>query len=307
MERLVYEFLDHAKRKKFKENTVNDYNYTIMTFVKFLRKNYPDTRDITDVSRDIIVSYEKYLVVMKDSRGKVLSRNRRRRYLANLKIFYRYLEKEEKIIINPTSNIAMPGEKKSILKDILTVEEMDILLKSCSDDSIKTVRDRAILELLYSTGIRSDELCNILIEDIDFSGNILFVRKGKMGNERLIPFGTSANYWVRKYIEKVRPLINGPGRDFLFVSMNGNMLKPQALLDLIKKWTFVSGIKKNVTAHTFRHTCASHMLKGNADIRYVQKQLGHKRLSTTEKYLRVEITDLKEVHERTHPREQDSW
>jgi integrase/recombinase XerD len=108
-------------------------------------------------------------------------------------------------------------------------------------------------------------------------------------------------------MEKSRPLINDSGSELLFVSMRGRRLQPQALCDLVKKYACLAGIEKNITTHTFRHSCAVHMLKGNADIRYVQKQLGHKRISTTERYLKIEITDLKEAHERYHPREQEDW
>lgn len=307
MNRLLYEFLDHAKRRRLKAHTTDDYRRTIGEFFRFVNENYPDIKDITGITRDIVLSYEKYLITKKDAKGRIISRGRRRRYLSNLKTFFAYLQREERIYADPTVNIAIPNEKRRILKDVLTIEEMDKLIKICPGDTTKGLRDRAILELLYSAGIRADELCNIELEDIDLDEMLLFVRKGKLGSQRLIPFGQSSKYWIEKYLERARPLISGPGDSLLFVSMRGRKLDPQALLDIVKGYARSAGIEKNVTSHTFRHSCAGHMLKGGADIRYVQRQLGHRRISTTEKYLKIEITDLKEIHDRCHPREQEDW
>lgn len=312
MRKELQAFMEHRKLEGLKENTIGDHGRTLADFIDFVKENYLDVKEITDISRDMILLYEKYLVTKTDARKKIISRDRRRKYLSNLRAFFSYLEKEERIFRNPASNIAFPKEKKTIIKDVLSVDEMECLLKACSGHSLMSLRDRAILELLYSTGARADELCNILIADIDFDQRILFVRKGKLGNQRMIPFGESAGYWVKRYLEKARPLIQqeekeSAASDLLFVSLRGRMLNPDILCRMIKKWAGIAGIEKNVTCHTFRHSCASHMLKGRADIRYVQLQLGHRSISTTERYLKIEISDLKEIHERCHPREREDW
>jgi len=306
MEQMQYEFLDHLKREGLKTATIGDYGRVLRDFFSFVTENYPDVKEITDITRQVVLSYEKSLTVKIDCRGKILSHDRRRKYLSCVVAFFRYLEREGNIYRNPAAMIALPRVKSTIIKDVLTVDEMDILLKTCSGHSVKSLRDRAILELLYSAGIRADELCGIEIADVDFEEKLLFVRKGKLGNERYVPFGESAKYWVKRYMEKVRPL-TGADSEVLFVSQSGGRLNPDILCRMIKHWSKRAGIEKNVTTHTFRHSCATHMLKGRADIRYVQKQLGHRYISTTEKYLKIEITDLKEVHERTHPREREDW
>jgi integrase/recombinase XerD len=307
MRGLIHEYLDHAKRRGSRDKTMKDQQKRIMVFLEFVEEFYPDVKSVTDVTRDMVRAYEKHLVSAKDGRGKVMSRERRYRYLSTIKDFFAFLQKEEKIFKNPASNIALPRLRVPIVKDILTVEEMDTLLKSVPGDSFVNLRDRAILELLYSTGIRSDELCNIEVKDIDFNENLLYVRKGKLDRERMIPFGQSAHYWLASYLEKARPFMEGAGTEILFTSMTGTKLRPPVLVKIIKRRVRLAGIEKNVTTHTFRHTCATHMLKGRADIRYVQKQLGHTSIQTTEKYLKIEIRDLKEVHERCHPREQEDW
>lgn len=306
MYRLMYEYLERAARMRMKRGTIREYEVFLGTFFRFIERDYPDITDITDITREIVLSYEKYLVTKRDSRGKILSRHRRSRYLAGLRAFFDYLQKDEKIYRNPASNIAFPKLRKQIIRDVLTVEEIDALLKTCRGNSTKSLRDRAILELLYSSGIRADELCNIEVDDIDLDERVLFVRKGKLGNQRMIPFGDSARYWTLRYMESARPLIAG-NSTLLFVTMKGSRFQPVTLCRIVKEYADKAGIEKNVTTHTMRHTCATHMLKGHADIRYVQKQLGHRSISTTEKYLKIEITDLKEVHERCHPREQEDW
>ena len=307
MRKLLQQFIDHGKRRNLKPPTLNDYLRTIGEFFHFIENNHPDITTINDITRDIIIRYEKYLVIKIDGRGKPISLPRRKRHLTNLRRFFTFLEKENIITSNPTVNIALPKEKKTIIKDVLTIEEMNTLLKTCKANTPKSIRDRAIMELLYSTAIRGDELCNIHMKDIDLNENILFVRKGKWDSERKVPFGNKANFWVTRYIQKVRPLIHNSSSQLLFTSMTGNKLEPQVLLDIVKCWGKKANIKKNITTHTFRHSCATHMLQRKADIRYIQKQLGHKRITTTEGYLKIEISDLKEVHKRCHPREQSGW
>ncbi len=297
------EFINYLKRKSYKELTVNDYERTLNEFIKYVNANFPSIKKINDINRDIILNYEKFLIVKKDSLNKIMSRNRRRKYLTNLKSFFNFLEKEEHIQKNPTLNIALPKEKKTIIKNILTIKEMQSLLSSCNENTLKCIRDRAILETLYSTAIRSNELCNIQLNDIDFEENTLFIRKGKYNSERYLPFGDSAKHSIQKYLKNIRPFINHNNEKYLFVSMTGKQLQSQSILDIVEFYSTRSKIKKKITTHTFRHSCATHMLKNKADIRHLQIFLGHKRLSTTEKYLQIEISDLKEVHLKCHPRE----
>ena len=305
MERLLNEFIEHEKRKKFASSTVNDHERTLLVFLNFIKTDYPDVKELTDITKDIVRAYEIYLAAKKDCRKKTMSRDRRRRHLGDLKAFFLYLQKNEKIYRDPSSGVALPKFKESIVKDVLTIDEMDKLLLNCTGHSMQSLRDRAILELLYSTGVRAMELCSLETKDVDLNGKVLFIRKGKGSRERYTPFGESARYWLQRYIEKVRPLLECGKGSLLFCTLRGTPLTPDSLLSMVKKRAKSSGIEKNITTHTFRHSCATHMLKGRADIRYVQQQLGHRSIGTTERYLKIEISDLKEVHSRCHPRERD--
>jgi integrase/recombinase XerD len=307
MIRHMHEFLDHGRRRRLAAKTLLDYEVFLRTFFGFLNETYPDITDITDVTRDIVSAYEKHLLTRKDGRGRVMGRIRRKRYLCGLRLFFLYLQREERIFRNPAANLALPRERRTVIKDVLTPEEMEKLLKTCSGESLKGLRDRAMLELLYSTGMRADELCHLEARDIDCGELVVLVRKGKCGTERVIPFGKTARYWIERYLSQGRPLVNTTGSDLVFTTMGGRKLTPVTLCRIVKEYAHRAGIGKNVTTHTFRHSCATHLLKGKADIRYVQKQLGHRSIATTEKYLKIEITDLKEVHERCHPREQEEW
>jgi integrase/recombinase XerD len=307
IEELLHEFLEYLTRRRFMPDTVGDYRRTILVFLAYLAENFPEAKGAPDVNRDMVRSYEKYLTTRIDARGKVMSRGRRGTHLSSLKAFFRYLEREERIYANPAANMAMPKVRQRLVKDVLTVEEMDRLLKACAGHSLQGLRDRALLELLYSTGIRAEELCSLHVSDVDCTEKLLFVRQGKFGRERLVPFGESARYWITRYLDRARPLMKGADSERLFMTIRGTKITPDSLRGIVSRWATVAGIEKNVTTHTFRHTCATHLLKGRADIRYVQQQLGHRFISTTEKYLKIEITDLKEVHERCHPREQEDW
>ncbi|TAL36281.1 MAG: hypothetical protein EPN93_08625 [Spirochaetes bacterium] len=301
------DFLVYVRRLGLAAKTYKNYEQTLTDFLRFTWEEYPDLKDITEITRETIRSYENHLLSAPGYRKKPLTKERRARYCMNIRVFFRFLEREERVYRNPASNIAIPRRRNPLIKDVLTVEEMDTLLKAAAGETFQGLRDRAILELLYSTGIRSEELCGIQMGDIDLTEKLLVVRKGKFGKERVVPFGESAKYWVSRYVERVRGLLGAGNNDRLFVSLRGKNLTVSMLWRIVKRAMRTAGIEKNVTAHTFRHSCATHMLKGRADIRYVQKQLGHESISSTERYLKIEIADLKEVHERCHPREREDW
>jgi len=307
MKKVLDEFIAYVKRKSYSTHTIYDYNYTLSTFFNFIADYAPDTERIESIDRDLILAYEKYLAVKIDGKGNRYSINRRRRFLTNLKTFFAYLEKNELIEKNPAVTIALPREKKRIIRNVLTIEEMKKVLTSCRGRTLKSLRDRTMLEVLYSTGMRADELCNVELRDLDLSEETIYIRKGKWDSERLVPFGKTAERWLVSYLERGRPLLAERDSPLLFLSMRGKKLQPQALLDVVQYWSDYAGIEKKITTHSFRHSCATHMLQGNADIRFIQFLLGHKNISTTELYLTIELSDLKKVHKNSHPRESKNW
>ncbi len=311
MERHVEEYLAYLSRRGYAAKTARAHGHALAVCAAFIRREFSDAEEITEITRAMVLAYEKYLASRMDATGKPMTRARRGTYLSVMKRFFAWLVKEERLYADPTAAVVLPKKREEIVKDVLSVEEMDRLLRFCAGHSVKGLRDRAVLEMLYSAGLRADELVHLRLKDVDLAEKLVFVRKGKGGRERTVPFGESARYWLERYLAKsrvrlIRPLPSGieqEDHDVFFVSNWGLPLSCSALLRIVRRWVKSAGIEKRITTHTFRHSCASHMLKGKADIRYVQMQLGHRSIRTTERYLKIEISDLQEVHARTHPLE----
>ncbi len=188
------------------------------------------------------------------------------------------------------------------LPDVLSKEEMDKLLKSPDPDVAEGMRDRAMLELLYAAGLRVTELINLSLNDVDLQADVVRV-VGKGDKERLVPMGENASHWIRSYLDKARKeLAKGNGGAALFLSRRGKSITRQAVWYRIKHYSMVTGIKGKISPHTFRHSFATHLLEGGADLRSVQAMLGHADISSTQIYTHVDIKNLKDQYERFHPR-----
>ena len=178
------------------------------------------------------------------------------------------------------------------------------ILEAPSGDTPLELRDRAILEVLYSTGLRNMELRNLTLFDADLKGGLLRIRDGKRKKERIVPLGECAVRHLRRYLRNGRPhLAQSSSQTLLFVSKNGRQITSANLIWIVKKYLKRTKIGKEITPHSFRHSCATHMLKGKADLRHIQELLGHASVQTTQIYTKVELSNLKEVHRRCHPRQ----
>ncbi len=201
----------------------------------------------------------------------------------------------------------LPRVHRRLPKHILTAEEVERILAQTALHGDLGVRDRAILETLYSTGIRRSELAHLRLYDVDTRNGTLMVRQGKGQKDRMVPLGKRAGHWIDRYVEEVRPgLVVEPDEGWLFVHEYGEPFAKNRLTDLVKKYIEASGVEKPGACHLFRHTMATLMLDAGADIRHIQAILGHAQLSTTEIYTQVSIQKLKAVHALTHPADRDS-
>ena len=190
-------------------------------------------------------------------------------------------------------------------KHILTHEEVNRILHQTGLHGELGIRDRAIIETLYSTGIRRTEVINLKLYDADIQNGTLMIREGKGKKDRMVPLGNRACQWIDKYMDEVRPdLVMEPDEGWLFLHEFGEPFRKNRLTDLVKKYIGAAGIDKPGACHIFRHTMATLMLDNGADIRHIQAILGHSQLSTTEIYTQVSIRKLQEVHARTHPADQ---
>jgi integrase/recombinase XerD len=225
--------------------------------------------------------------------------------LAAVRKFFSWLLSEQQIAYNPATTLQLPKQPQRLPRGVLTKSEARRLIEATPTTKPRDVRDRAILETLYATGIRRAELIALSIYDADLQAATLRIEHGKGNTTRVVPLTQSAIAALKLYLEEARAVFAcEAGQVRLFVSTrSGGSLDDADIVRIVAKAATRAGIKKHVTPHTLRHTCATHLLKGRADIRQIQKLLGHRRLSSTEVYTRVELSDLAEVIARCHPRE----
>jgi integrase/recombinase XerD len=262
---------------------------------------------VADVTGSIIFAFQKHLACSNDARGNLNSVNGRNKYVTVVKGFFRHLKHEGYIAHNPADDVEYAREAKKLPRAILTTKEVKKLLRQPDTQSVLGFRDRTILEVFYTTGIRRQELLQLTIEDIDLDSGLIVIREGKGKKDRVVPVGKIACRYLESYINGIRPELArpDPGSRVLFLSRVGRQMDPSTVKHLISKYAKAAGIPHSVTPHTFRHTCATHMIRNRANIRHVQELLGHNQLTTTQQYVRVTITDLQEAHKRHHPREKD--
>ena len=292
---MIEEFKNRLKARGYAESTIEGYRKNLDLFRRYL-----EDRNITDlrkVNHQVILDYQEK--VMSQS----IAMESKALKIRPVKRLFEYLTESHKLLINPTEGIVETCRKNRKIGTVLSVNEMKKLLEQPNLSLRIHIRDRAIMEALYSTGIRLDELLSLEVYHADLKDKVLYIRKGKGRRQRVVPLGKNAHKYLKEYLEKVRPWYakKNPKARNLFLSIEGLLLTPACVRGLLKKYRLEAGIKKPVSPHTFRRTCATHLLQHGADIRYIQKLLGHKYLSTTQAYTRVMPVDVKSAHNKTHP------
>ena len=288
-------FLEYlSDRKNMSQNTVSAYNHDVEEFSKFLSEK--NGADLTDASNTDIVAY---LFKLKSSGKSAATVNRK---TASLRTFYNYLMEQSIISSNPTLNIKSPKITRKE-PEYLTIEEVDKLL-SLPDDSIKGVRDRAILEILYATGIRVSEIIEANVDDVNLRMGFITC-SGEFGKARIIPMGRPARAAIEEYIFEARPKLIKKGQSeiqALFVNYMGDRITRQGLWKLLKEYAHQAEIDGKITPQTLRNSFAVHMIQNGADLKSLQELLGHEDISATQVYLSVTKNRIKDVYDRTHPR-----
>ncbi len=276
------------------QNTLESYGRDLRRFVFFLQES-KKIDDLQDISPDVIVEFLTRI------RDEGLAANSMNRALAALRGFYKYLLREKIIEENPLANIEL-AKVWMKLPDTISKEEMKIILAQPGTQSDVAIRNTAMLELLYATGIRVSELISLTMNSINWQVGFLIVM-GKGGKERIVPIGKIAYDCTRRYVEDTRPkLLQKKGTDVLFLNRFGRKFTRQGFWKIVVGYAKQAGLQKKVYPHTFRHSFASHLLEGGADLRTVQVMLGHSDISTTQIYTHVTRDRLREVHEKYHPR-----
>ncbi|MBW1995753.1 MAG: site-specific tyrosine recombinase XerD [Deltaproteobacteria bacterium] len=273
--------------------TIASYSRDLCRYFEFLEKKGVQNISTTDTSMII-----KHLMMLRDAG---LGQRSRARHLVTIRGFYRFLTQEKVIENDPTRGVELP---KSMLRlpDTLSVEEVTRLLNSLDTKSPRQARDAAMIELLYAAGLRVSELVSLKVQDVNLNAG--FVRVfGKGARERVIPIGTVAKDKIDVYLRKARhKLLKQHKSAYLFLARAGKPMTRQGFWKLLKQYTRKAGIQKSITPHTLRHSFASHLLEGGADLRAIQEMLGHVDITTTQIYTHVAREYLKIVHEKFHPR-----
>lgn len=256
-----------------------------------------------EVGREVAERFQRWLFYTRSQNGNPLGFSTQVTRLNQVKSFFRWLTRERYLLYNPTSELTMPRRPPRLPVEGFTLPEVEKILAVPKITKPLGLRDRAILEVLYATGIRRTETVNLDLYDVDFDRGYLVVRAGKGGRDRVVPLGERATAWVRRYVEDVRPeLVSGPEERALFVSVRGGRLERRGFTLHIKELIDAASVRpRRGACHLFRHTMATLMLEGGADIRYVQEMLGHVKLETTAIYTHVSIDRLAQVHLATHP------
>ena len=307
LELLRLRFDEWLEARNYSTRTRPEYLRIVRTFLDWLEENTA-VSTIAEVTPQILNSYQLDLChppKKDDETAQTLALATQGVRLAAVKTFFQWLLRSGQIAYNPAAQIQPPRLPERLPSEILTQSEARRLLEKTPIIKPRDIRDRAILEVLYATGIRRAELLGLNIYNADLKTATLKIENGKGGRERIVPLTTSAIAALKLYLAEARgKFVSAIGQNALFVSSrSGQALCDNDLLRIVKKAAKKANIKKKVSPHTLRHSCATHLLQERADIRQIQKLLGHKKLSTTEIYTHVEIGDLQEVIKRCHPRE----
>jgi len=274
-------------------NTLEAYRRDLNRYVSFLEK-----KGIADPRSAVPETVVEFLVQIK---GEGLSANSMNRSLAALRGFYKFLLQEKLVDQSPLANIEL-AKVWMRLPDTVSKEEMNLILSQPGEQTPLALRDSAMLELLYATGLRVSELAGLTMNSINWQVGFLTVM-GKGSKERVVPIGKTAYDSVRRYVDEARPkLVKSKTTDVLFLNRFGSVFTRQGLWKIIIHYAQKAGLQKNVHPHTFRHSFASHLLEGGADLRAVQVMLGHSDISTTQIYTHVTRDHLKQIHRKFHPR-----
>jgi integrase/recombinase XerD len=255
-----------------------------------------------EVTKPILERYQRHLYHHRRPDGRPISFRSQVTHFTAIRIFFRYLARANVIVSNPAADIELPKVERRLPRAVLTANEAEQVLAQPDVSDLVGLRDRAILETLYSTGIRRMELVHLSVFDVDHERGTLMVRQGKGKKDRLIPIGERALAWIAKYLAEVRPqLAVEPDSHHLFLGAWGEPLSVSWLTDRVRDYVTRANLGKSGSCHLFRHTMATLMLEGGADIRHVQEMLGHADIKTTQVYTQVSIQKLKAIHDATHP------
>ena len=287
-------------QQNYSERTVGNRDHYLRSFIAWC-----DTRGLSrpnQITKPILERYQRHLYLYRKKTGEPLSFRSQHAHLVPVRAWFKWLARRNYILYNPASELELPRLERRLPKHVLTQSEAETVLSQPDVIEPLGCRDRAILETLYSTGMRRMELIGLSLYDLDIERGTVMIRQGKGKKDRMVPIGDRALAWIDKYVTDVRSeLVAGHDEGVLFLTNLNEPFTPNRLTQLVRGYVNHANIGKSGACHLFRHTMATLMLEHGADIRFIQEMLGHVKLDTTQIYTQVSIRKLKAIHTATHP------
>jgi integrase/recombinase XerD len=297
-------YMERLQVLNFAKRTIEGRRYALFKFFRFLGEM--GVPDIAAVTGSLVRDYQTHLHEESNRQGEANTAGTQNNNLKVAKLFFRFLKEEDYLARDPSRDIPYAKVPKRLPRSILTKQEVRKLLRAPDTHSLMGYRDRAMLEVFYSTGLRNSELGALKVEDMDTVEGFVRVNLGKGGKDRVVPLGKIACRYVENYIKAVRPhMVRDPACSWLFLSLRGTPMSRTVIAQTVRRCAKKARLGKPVTAHSLRHTCATQMMRNKANLRHIQELLGHACLTTTQVYTSVTIADLKEAHQKYHPRERE--
>lgn len=295
----ILEFKKYLASCGYASRTVDSYRDNLAPFAAYLQSL--GISDLRQVTTTIIEDYRHQVM------GTKLAAESKALRLRPVKRLFEHLVATHKLLINPAEGIIETNRKKRRIGPVLSLGEVKRLMAEPNLSLRPHLRNRAIMELMYATGIRINELVCLDVHDVELADKAVFIRKGKGRKQRVVPMGARATGFIKEYLENVRPwwARNNPRQPRLWLNHHGRAMTGNNVRSMLRRYRLAAGIKTPVSPQTLRRSCATHMLAAGADIRYVQQLLGHVRLTTTQFYTKVRPAEVKETHHKTHPKVDD--
>ena len=297
---MASQYLEWMAIKNYSPRTVENRHLYLGYFITWCEE-----RGVTrpqEVTKPILERYARWLYHLRREDGRPLSFRAQHSRLVPVRAFFKWAARQNLLLFNAASELELPKLEQRLPKAVLTAAEADQVLNQPDVEDVLGVRDRSILEVLYSTGMRRAEVIGLGRYDLDVDRGTVMVRQGKGRKDRMIPIGERALAWLDRYVTEVRPeLVVEPDDGTLFLTNEGTPFTPSRMTQLVRGYVVAAELGKSGACHLFRHTMATLMLEGGADIRFIQQMLGHAKLETTQIYTQVSIRQLKKIHSATHP------
>ena len=298
-------YLESLGARNYAASTIEHRRFALKLFLAWAAER--DLTQASQITRPILENHQRWLWRYQKPNGQRLGWSTQRNHLGILKDFFRWITRQNVILHNPASELELPRPEKRLPQEVLTLTEIEKLFAIPNVNDPLGVRDRAMLELFYSTGMRRAELCRLELPDLHTERGTVHVRLGKGKKDRVLPVGLRAIHWLERYLQEVRPRLCLDTRTAaLFLTGYGEAFNPDVVSRMVSAWLRQAGLKRKGCCHLLRHACATHMLENGADIRFIQQLLGHEKLDTTAIYTEVSIKQLQEVHARCHPTAKDA-